>query len=168
MEAGVWPRPGRAEVARGSRARGSRARTRPRVRRPTCCEAAALESPQPTETPPSPRPNPLAGLRDAALSRRSLATPTSSPSPKPTNPGQAPTEPRWPRPPPSPAHGAPQGLRKGRGGGEGACACACQGGRRQRGRALLLPGRNVQAAELLPNAPPGGAKAREGGASGEQ
>lgn len=41
-------------------------------------------------------------------------------------------------------------------------------GRCQRRREPLLPGRKAQAAELLQNAPPGGAKAREGGASGEQ
>lgn len=32
----------------------------------------------------------------------------------------------------------------------------------------MLRGRKMQAAELLLNAPPGGAKAREGGAAGEQ
>lgn len=55
----------------------------------------------------SPRPSPGRGFVSA------LAAPTSSSSfsPKPTNPGRAPTEARWPRPPRSPARGAPQGLR---------------------------------------------------------
>lgn len=105
-------------MARGSRARGSGARTRSRARRPTCCEAAASESPQPIRRSPSPGPTPLACPRDAALSRRSRLPPPppSSSSPKPTNPGPVPTEARWPRPPRSPARGAPRGLRKGRGG----------------------------------------------------
>lgn len=65
MDAGVRPRPGRAQVARGSRTRVSPARTRPRARRPTCCKAAARLSPQPSGMSPRPRPTPLAGPRDA-------------------------------------------------------------------------------------------------------
>lgn len=168
MEAGVWRRPGRAEVAGGVAGPGKLSENE--AARPAADllrgSGARVPSADRDATEPrahSPRRSPGRGFVSA------LATPTSF-SAKPTNPCRVPTEACWPRPREAPPAARPEAGGKGGGlertpGGKGR-RMRRSWGRCQRGRELLR--RKLQAAELLQNAPPGGVKTREGGASGEQ
>lgn len=165
----VWPRPGGAEVARGvagpeKLSENEAARPAADLLRGSGARVPSADRDATKTRAHSPRPFPGRGFVSA------LATPTSSSSsPKPTNPGRVPTEALAP-PPEKPLPRRAPRLEERRGGvpTRVAKAHAQVSGRGQRGREPLLRGRKLQAAERLQSAPPGGAEAREGGASGEQ
>lgn len=163
MEAGVWPRPGRAEVAPGVAGPGKPSEDEAAHPAADLLQGSGARIPSADPDAAEPRahsPRRSRG-RDAALSRRSRLPP-----PPPLRNQLIPAGPPRRRSGPAPSRQAPPAARpeaRGRG-DEGACADS--GGGARRGRNLFAWGgkcRRWGAAELLLCAPPGGAGERAGG-----